>query len=224
MKVAILFAGRVGLAAITHNNTMHNIVVAHDVDFYLSTDASLTEDIEEFKSVYSPVRVNLETIPEDDFVLSIPENMDAAPKRAVQCQFYNKQRAYQEMEKSGRIYDVVILYRTDINIETQLNLSLEYNNNTVYIPEGSDYLGINDQIAFGSMAAMKVYTSLYSSMPVYYAQGIRYLGEPQLKKHLETSGIHVVRVKFAYNIIRPKGWDELGRGVYYKGRLTKTQH
>lgn len=215
MKIVLLFAGRVGLSHTTYDNIMQNVVGTNTCDVFLSHDPTLNESVVRFIELYNPVSINNEHIPLDEFITTMPDSDIAWAKRRVQCQFYNKKRVLQVMQKHGREYDVVVMYRSDVITHTPIDFSkFVFDDKTVFIPNGCDYYGINDQIAFGSMKAMEVYMSLYDSMKTYYMQGIRFLGEPMLKQHIDVNCLSVVRFDFDYFILRPDRWNELRYDAY----------
>jgi len=204
MKFALLFAGRVGLSHKTYENIMQNVIGTNTCDVFLSHDPTLNESMDRFIELYKPVSINNDPIPTDYFMTTIPENNDTlSTNRQIQCHFYNKKRVLRVMQEHGKEYDVVILYRSDLVTDTPIDFSkFVYDDKTIFIPNGYDYLGINDQIAFGSMKAMEVYLSLYNSMKTYYIQGIRFIGEPMVKKHIDVNLLSVIRFNFDYSIIR----------------------
>jgi hypothetical protein len=223
MKIAILFVGRVRDASTTYENIMKNIVGDNEADVYLSHDPELGEDLEPFRSTYKPVSTNDNPIPRDPFFFTIPETPGQTTVRNKQCQFFNKMRVFEEMISSGRSYDVVILYRTDIFANEPLNLLQIYDDNTVYVPNINDFLGVNDQVAFGSMAAMKVLAYLYLSIQNYCNQGVFFNGEVFVKKHIESTGLTLKRVNFNYSITRPPNWEKSGYAAIYGDRVSYSQ-
>jgi hypothetical protein len=97
-------------------------------------------------------------------------------------------------------FDCILFYRADIDSRETLaiNMPLE---NTVYIPEGSDHGGLNNQIAYGNYNAMKKYSDLVNNLhKLCGEQRIKYHPETLLKQHLENEGLTVVRFPYNYSL------------------------
>lgn len=124
--------------------------------------------------------------------------------------FFNQQQAF----SLGNCCDYVIYLRNEIlsnkqEITTLADSIVNSENNNVYIPQGFDYLGTNDQLAFGVYSVMEKYCSLYSKLN-YYADFINNQKAPiapelLLKIHLHYSQVYVKRIPFVYilNPFRP---------------------
>ena len=98
--------------------------------------------------------------------------------------------------------------------------SNELGDRDIYIPQGNDWGGMNDQFAVGSYYSMESYMTLFDdvhnvldhvtipdldihenrNMPRAYYYG----PEPGLKKHLELQGVLVHRFPFRYRLINGK--------------------
>jgi hypothetical protein len=97
-----------------------------------------------------------------------------------------------EYEKKNSFkFDKVIRTRFDLLIENELDLDLYHGD--LNIPEGEDHGGMNDRFAFGTSAAMDIYSSLYSnfknlSKEVYHPETL-------LKSHLDHCGLILNRFK-----------------------------
>jgi DNA/RNA endonuclease G (NUC1) len=78
--------------------------------------------------------------------------------------FLNKNRIFNLLEnyvkKNNIEYNIVI----SLNIEIYFNEKLIFDNiqdNTIYIPYGIDWYGLNDKFAYGNLSAMKKYMNIY---------------------------------------------------------------
>lgn len=93
-------------------------------------------------------------------------------------------------------YDVYVRMRHDIIISEPIRLdSFEYNDNRVFIPSGNDYReGINDQMAFGTYAAMRKYYNVYLTHKMLFAAGRLFHPESYLKWSMEHLGVEIVRI------------------------------
>jgi hypothetical protein len=92
----------------------------------------------------------------------------------------------------------IVIARTDINLSAKVNFTIEPN--VVYIPEGQDYGGLNDQFAFGDYAAMKYYCSMYDRIDEYWNAGCKFHPETLLAYHLRNT--MVIRIPVQTQIIR----------------------
>ncbi len=64
--------------------------------------------------------------------------------------------------------------------------------NDVVAPDNEGYGGINDRIAYGSLAGMRAYLSLLDSVPGFLAAGRLANAESALQTHLQTRGAAVL--------------------------------
>jgi hypothetical protein len=79
---------------------------------------------------------------------------------------------------------------------------------TVWVPGGSDWGGLNDQLAMGSYYAMEKYMMLYPGVEPLLDElmtSIGYYGpEPLLKAHIDRVGLRVERFPLNYRLINGK--------------------
>jgi hypothetical protein len=83
--------------------------------------------------------------------------------------------------------------------------------NVVFIPNNYDYLGINDQMAFGTPAAMFKYSRVFDTIDEYMTRGnLDKKSRPEkiLKVHLEAAGLVVQRFGLEYKL-NPKRKDRI---------------
>jgi hypothetical protein len=79
---------------------------------------------------------------------------------------------------------------------------------TVWVPQGSDWGGLNDQFAMGSYYAMEKYMLLYPEVEPLLdglMVSIGYYGpEPLMQSHIERVGLRVERFPLNYRLINGK--------------------
>ena len=132
----------------------------------------------------------------------------------VMCMWVNRQRVFQDMRdymiKNNVWYDLVVCTRLDTWCYEALNVS-KYDNlsdTEIYVPNGCDWGGLNDQFAFGNYYAMEKYMMLYSNMrPILdiLMTSIGYYGpEPILKVNIELNELTVHRFPLYYKLINGK--------------------
>jgi len=125
----------------------------------------------------------------------------------MQAMFYKIQACNnlrKDFAKENHIkYDYVIRLRTDIMLETPLDL--KHNQNNLFIPSYGDYGGINDQFAYGSEELMDIYSSIYDNMFNYLEEGCGANPEHLVKFCLQKNGINPIRTNDRYHIRRQDG-------------------
>lgn len=97
-------------------------------------------------------------------------------------------------------FDVIIKYRADLTCNKPLNIIYDLEDNTLYIPCGADWGGLNDQVAYGNENTMKIYCDCVSSIISLCKNGVKYHPETLLKRYIEKSSIKVERFKFEYRL------------------------
>lgn len=93
-------------------------------------------------------------------------------------------------------YDIYVRVRPDMNFNGPLNFN-EYDiqPNTVYIPKGMDYRGINDQFAFGDYDSMRKYFSVYLNAELLHSEGNLFNSEVFHLANLNKLGVNIVRIE-----------------------------
>ena len=94
-----------------------------------------------------------------------------------------------------RGYDVYVRIRPDIKFNGRVNFDdFDCTGNNIYIPDGNDYGGVNDQFAFGSYEVMKVYYSVYVNCHQLWEDGVEWHSEGMQLSNLQRHGINIVRI------------------------------
>lgn len=121
---------------------------------------------------------------------------------------YCWQKGFELIEGMGVNYDLVIYLRADQHFYQDLQLpEFPLRDDTLYIPEGNDHTGVNDQFAMGSMKAMKHYTSSFSHMmDIYKETGIPFHTETYVKLHNQK--MNIVRFPLHYALQRGRNEKE----------------
>jgi hypothetical protein len=99
-------------------------------------------------------------------------------------------------EEEGRLAEIRALGASATNAATK-----KHKRWVVWVPDGYDYGGLNDQIAFGRPEAMRVWSDLFLYLP-YYANQFSVLYHPETlrKFHATYHGIEVRRFRFSYRL------------------------
>ena len=163
MRIAVLVYGRLNECA-NYENYIDSIGREHDVDFFMSSDNSSEECLNQFLCLYKPLSYD-NTKVQYDYDLTKYYRRGETNVHNMICHFTNKNRVFLLLEKylEGHPvqYDVVLSLRVDVVIQNRLN----FNNlveNTIYIPAGGDWVenGLNDQLAYGHLDVMKKYNGI----------------------------------------------------------------
>lgn len=111
-------------------------------------------------------------------------------------------------QENNQSYDLVIRCRPDLYFNTELNLNLFPNKNTIYIPEIGTYVegGVNDQIAISTPNIMDSYTNIYPLITEYYRNRVC-CPRPELllKYHLDKNKIGISLMDIKYDLYRLDG-------------------
>jgi uridine kinase len=174
-----------------------------NADRFLNTYDSIHETL-----LHHP---NVKTIQYEENCPDILYKMNPREQNIV-TQWYRLQTLFSLLPKES--YDIILRCRPDIQFSCTANdfISLFLKNielNTVYIPSGFDiydhklrtYLTqptINDQVAWGSYTAMKIYCSVYTSIQTYKPTPL--ISEAALYLVLKESSLHITRVTCPYNL------------------------
>lgn len=91
-------------------------------------------------------------------------------------------------------HDVYVRIRPDEILNGNLKFSnFDIKPNTVFIPQGNDYRGVNDQFAFGDYESMKKWYSVYINAHQLFTMGTVFNAEIYHKANAELTGLDIVR-------------------------------
>lgn len=92
-------------------------------------------------------------------------------------------------------FDVVVRIRTDLKFNGRLNFhDYDCSGRTIYIPQGMDFGGVNDQFAFGNYEVMKAYYSVLLNCGELWKDGTIFHSETMQLANLNSQGINIVRI------------------------------
>lgn len=212
-KVAVLFSGRI--KAYTHvQPSIEALQKKYDATFFVSLNKEQrSEYIDRFCTTFNigddQIRIRKAISP--DWLRSFNVDYDGAGggKDSIRVDWmysmvenihsaFNLIAPYEEKYKVK--FDCIVFYRADIDSQEIMTITMPQEN-TVYIPEGADYYGINYQVAYGNYDTMKKYSDLVNNLQKLCGeQKIRYHPETLLKHHLENEGLNIVRFPFNYSL------------------------
>ena len=194
-QVAVVFSGRATCYDESYD-WFKQFSDEYDVDFYCSLSTELDEYYQGVLDLYDIKNYTFGNKPMD-----IDANQDAN----AMSMFYNLKLAVDLVPLDD--YDIILYARADIVCTQDIDLSAAVqhpnNNNVVFIPSNYDWLGINDQMAFGTPRAMFKYSRVFDNIGEYITRGTLIPGdrpEKILKVHLESSGLIVERFELEYGL------------------------
>ena len=207
MKIAVLIYGRLNRARDHYNNIVGQIGREHDVDFFMSSDESSENVLNEFLEIYKPKKYNNKKKEYTNNLETYVKQPEVKNHNMI-CHFINKQEVFKHLqeyiEETGNIYDTIISLRLDVVIHNKFIFE-GMKENTIYIPSGYDYghPGINDQIAYGKYEVMEKYNNIYRNV-------IKLLDDKLTIVHPETitlanlvyNKVEIERVKLDYCLER----------------------
>lgn len=143
---------------------------------------------------------------------NVPEHYNHHPKKrpetiaknAVSMHFTNM-KAFESLENYDK-YDLVIKYRPDIIAKTfpdiERFLDHKQNGSVIFVPYKHTYCGANDQIAIGSVAAIKEYCNVYPDIDHHLQHNNDYILHPEsmLKFHLDKKQIRLQGFDYDYEL------------------------
>ena len=201
MRVAVLIYGRLNKCVEHYKNILDALGREHQVDFFASSDDAPAPLLEAFLQTYRPVAYTNDKI---TYTCDFHKYAGKRPETNIPnmtCHFLNKERVFALLEAKGAdVYDVVVSLRIDVIFRTRFMFG-RIDANTVYIPVNYDYVenAVNDQIAYGTVATMKKYNSVFQTAIELLEAG-NSIPHPEtltlatIRRH----GVNIVRVPIQY--------------------------
>jgi hypothetical protein len=174
MRVAFLFCGRVTGHKDCYESFIQHIVQPLNIEYdsFLAHNSENSDtDIDLFISRYN-VKSFVNELPDIQQFHTIPRDLSTWGVNGFKM-FYYWKRSYELMEDYSKThnvhYDIVIYMRADEIFQSDIKL-LPIEKNTVYIPEGYDWMGgLNDQMAIGDLDTIKRFMNVYSDIHRIYS-------------------------------------------------------
>lgn len=204
MRIAVLVYGRLNKCVEHFNNIVKSIGTDNHIDFFLSSDNSPESLLNDFISFYKPALYNNSQIHYDYDLGKYPGKRDETNIHNMTCHFINKNRVFllleEHINKKRIQYDVVVSLRIDSVFQNSFNFD-NLVDNTIYIPSGYDWLGINDQIAYGKLDVMKKYNSINALDLLEQKLSIPH-PESLNRANIEYNKLQIERVDIQYDLDR----------------------
>ena len=209
MKIAILFSGRLNDNLQQYENIMKNLVMEHDVDFFISHTKNTNKDIlQNVINLYKPKKI----IENDEIYFNVDKynKRTETIKHNVLCMYLSRTKLNDEfkkyVEENNINYEIVIALRIDLIFENNINynnLIKSIENNELCIPTPrNDWGGINDQIAIGNYYTITEYLNVYNSLFELLESGVILHPETLLLAYLKKISMKITRFEIKYHIER----------------------
>jgi hypothetical protein len=203
LKIAILLSGRIAGYENVENN-LQNIVKKYQPVFFVSLNKKIKSPyIDTFCKKYNidDDRLYLEKVNTPQYIYTL-KGHPLTYIEGTYSMFYNNYCAFKLLEtyqtKHKMQFDCILLYRAEMDSSELIQLNIP-EKNTIYIPEGDDYDGLNGIIAYGDYNSMKNYCNLVNSIEIMCKeQNVLYIPEVLVQKNIEFAKLNVQRFKYKY--------------------------
>lgn len=202
MSVALNYTGLLRSWQQCKGNHYDNIWSGNDCDHYFFTDNDPFRNLEEREAKYlfpSERRIgftkdqNVDWYPNPFAAHRYDSNK--APENTVAQTFRQWHCGMIGFHLIPKGYDIYVRIRPDTVFNSKMDFSkYDCTGKTIYIPQGNDYTGINDQFAFGNHEVMKIYYSVYLNCHDLWHEGHRFTSEGMQLANLNKHGVNIVRI------------------------------
>lgn len=150
-------------------------------------------------------RLNVEHSYEPAILYTFRKRGDSSYHRAYSMFYHNKRcmdmvEAYQH--NHNIIFDCIIKYRGDLYSDVPIPLPTNVATQTLYVPSGYDWGGLNDQIAYGDVPSMRKYSRCVDMVVELCRRGVEFHPESLLQAYINTTDLHVARFDYPYSICK----------------------
>jgi hypothetical protein len=200
MKIALIYSGHLRTWEECKENHRMNLWDANcDLFFYTYDDPRCAE-------FHRFTRIPEEAYYHPTFDNGHPFHSNKRPETTIHNtlnQWHNNFTAWAITPKG---YDIYVRIRPDIRFDGMIYLR-NYTpdvlgEKTIYIPEGNDYGGVNDQFAFGDYNAMRVFYEVYLNHAKLWGEGIEFHSEGVQLENLRKEGVTIKRLPTLQHIHR----------------------
>lgn len=210
MRIAVLIYGRLNKCVKHYDNIKNNIGNEHTIDFFLSSDNSSKDLLDNFINLYNPVYYI------NDQINYLWHDLEKYPKIRSEVNvdnmvrhFINKQRVYtlleNYVEQSKINYDIIMSLRVDIVFYEKIIFNNVIEENTIYVPSGYDFIGntITDISAYGNISVMKKYMNIIQNISYILDTGKSILHPESLTlANIIINDLKISRYDLKYDIIK----------------------
>lgn len=124
-------------------------------------------------------------------------NMNDARTEATWSMFYHRKLAFEKVPVDA---ECVISFRADITSDDALPTAT-MKPGVLYVPEGHDHNGLNDQVAYGSYPTMRAYCSVADALhQLVVEQHGEFHPETILLAHVQREGLQIHRFPYTWSL------------------------
>jgi hypothetical protein len=205
MKIAVCFSGRV----LTYEDMSEWFqkwvqTSEHEIHTFCSINGQLDEYHANFIKQFEIKKHHFQT-----FFLPFDASIFIGRKRGetnvynFHSMWFNRKRVVELVERyqveNDITYDIVLHFRADIKTHQDLVFNIPEDDDSLYVPHGSDWCGLNDQVAYGKMAAIKKYSNMHDFIQKYvFVDKLTLHPERLLMHHIKQCGLNIKRFRFQY--------------------------
>lgn len=205
MRIVVLVFGRLNKCSEHYNNIIDSIGKENEIDFFCSSDDSSEELLQDFIKTYNPISYTNDKIEYTMDLSKYPKREETNVDFMIR-HFINKNRVFSLLEEyieknNNIVYDIVISLRVDLVFSNNFILPSNIDNNSIYIPYINNYLGINDQLAYGDYNTMKKYMNIINNC-IYLIENYSVLVNPEMitKTNIEFYNLQIINFDISYTI------------------------
>lgn len=231
MRIAVLVFGRLNKCVEHCDNIINSIGIEHTIDFFLSSDNSSKDLLDNFINLYNPVSWINDKINHNCYDLEKYQTTrgDVSVNNML-CHFINKQRVYtlleNYVEKTNTKYDIILSIRIDLVFYEKIIFINEIEENTIYIPRGYDYgcNTITETTAYGNISVMKKYMNIIQNIN-YILDTDKSLLYPESLNfaNIILNELKICRYDLKYDIIKSEGKTSYINNIIFLSPNIETQ-
>jgi hypothetical protein len=204
LNVAVFFSGRIKDYELEVEH-LKKLKIKYNATFFVSLNES--SELIYMKNFFTEFQIgsdqkNIEpTPPPSNLLLLYCPNHPPSNYSNVYSMYYHNNKCYDLINnyqiKNSFMFDVIVKYRSDIHSNNTIDF-IKPKPNTIYIPEGYDYEGTNDQIGYGDNQSMNLYCSIVKILSKICMKNIKFHPESLLNGGLKLLGLKVERFPYTY--------------------------
>jgi hypothetical protein len=204
-KIAIILSGRIKGYTNVESNLL-NIQKKYNATIFSSLNNKIKSNyIKKFCNTFNITdkQLNLEKTIVPNWVYTLNKEAETS-YYTTYSMFYHINKAFNLLEtfqNENKIkFDCILFYRADIHSKDIIPLTIPQNN-SIYIPNGLDYRGINGLVAYGDFKSMKKYSNIVNHIQSLCThKAVSFNPEILLKAYLENEKLNVNRFEYLFNL------------------------
>jgi hypothetical protein len=209
MKIALFCSGRIYSQCLEEQiKHFKKIQQTYDTTIFVSLNKKVhceKYDKTFFKALGIPKEcINIEKIKTPECLYNYKKREESSYDNCYSMYYHNK-RCWNLIKKYKLKYninfDIVLKYRADLFSQDVINLQYPLYNE-IYIPIINNWLGKNDQIAYGSEKVMEFYCKCVDDIVDMCDQGVLFNPEILLNSYLNIDGLNIKHFNYNYDLVK----------------------